>query len=110
MKLPNPQHAVVPIEKLRDYCLNPFHPRGRHKARVFARALGLRAEHAELLRDALVAAAGDGEAVQGEVDEYGVRLALDFELEGPGGRAWIRSCWIVRVGEDTCRFLTCWVL
>jgi hypothetical protein len=33
MKLPNPKRAVVDIAKLRDYILNPEHPRGRHKAR-----------------------------------------------------------------------------
>ncbi len=44
MKLPNSDRAVVDIAKLRDYCLNPAHPRGRHKARVFAAALGLTAE------------------------------------------------------------------
>lgn len=41
VKIPNAARAIVDIEKLRDYCLNPEHPRGRHKARVFARRLGL---------------------------------------------------------------------
>ena len=50
MKLPNCQRAVVDIEKLRDYCLSTEHPRGRHKARVFATTLGLTADNAELLR------------------------------------------------------------
>ncbi|WP_200235400.1 DUF6883 domain-containing protein [Thiohalocapsa halophila] len=43
MKLPNANQAVVDLEKLRGYCLNPAHPRGRHKARVFAAALGITA-------------------------------------------------------------------
>jgi hypothetical protein len=42
MKLPNATHAVVDVAKLRDYCLNPGHARGRHKARVFASVLGIR--------------------------------------------------------------------
>ena len=41
MRLPNPSRAFVDASKLRDYCLNAQHPRGRHKARVFASALGL---------------------------------------------------------------------
>jgi hypothetical protein len=45
-KLPNPDDAVVDIRKLRDYCLNPAHPRGRNKARVFASVLGLTASDA----------------------------------------------------------------
>ena len=34
MNLPKPELAVVEIAKLRDYCLNPDHLRGRHKARA----------------------------------------------------------------------------
>lgn len=41
MRLPNPERAVVEIAKLTDYCLNPMHEDGKHKARVFAAALGL---------------------------------------------------------------------
>jgi hypothetical protein len=41
MKLPGGIAAIVEISKLRDYCLDPHHPRGRYKARVFLSALGL---------------------------------------------------------------------
>jgi len=40
MKLPNPERAIVDLKKLRDYCLSSEHPRGRHKARMFAAILG----------------------------------------------------------------------
>jgi hypothetical protein len=53
MKLPNADHAIVEIEKLRDYCLSTPHPRGRHKARVFLTALGISASDAEELRSAI---------------------------------------------------------
>lgn len=49
MKLPVGQGAVVGPEKLVDYCLNPEHPRGKHKARVIATALGFTAENADEL-------------------------------------------------------------
>lgn len=39
MKLPNAENAVVSIEKLRDYSLNPNHPEGKHKARAFLEKL-----------------------------------------------------------------------
>jgi hypothetical protein len=39
--LPNAASAIFDIRKLEDYCLDPSHPRGRHKARVFRDALGL---------------------------------------------------------------------
>jgi len=41
MKLPNGERAFVDMAKLRDYSLDPAHKEGRHKARVFAAALGL---------------------------------------------------------------------
>jgi hypothetical protein len=37
MKLPNADRAIVDIVKLRNYCLNPQHPSGRHKAPRFPR-------------------------------------------------------------------------
>jgi hypothetical protein len=39
MMLPDGANAIVEISKLRDYRLDPHHPRGRHKARVFLSAL-----------------------------------------------------------------------
>jgi filamentous hemagglutinin len=38
--LKNAHRAVVGARKIVDYALNPNHPVGRHKARVFAAALG----------------------------------------------------------------------
>jgi hypothetical protein len=80
MKLPNPEDAVVDIRKLRDYCLSPRHPRGRHKARAFASALGLTVDDAEELRTALLSAAVSEEAAPADSDEYGERYMLDFEI------------------------------
>ncbi|MFB3922594.1 MAG: DUF6883 domain-containing protein [Terriglobia bacterium] len=110
MKLPNGENAVVDIAKLRDYCLNEQHPRGRHKARVFATTLGLTAVDAGLLREALLRAAVAGDAVAGERDDYGQRYVLDFELTGPRGRAIVRSSWIILRGEDFPRMTSCYVL
>jgi hypothetical protein len=47
MKLPYAESAIVDVRKLRDYCLSAAHPRGKHKARVFASALGLTAEDSD---------------------------------------------------------------
>ncbi|MBW4564553.1 MAG: hypothetical protein KME32_26170 [Mojavia pulchra JT2-VF2] len=38
MKLLNPERAIVETEKIAGYCLNPEHPQGKHKARVFQSA------------------------------------------------------------------------
>ncbi len=109
-KLPNSENAIVEVRKLRDYCLSPEHPRGRHKARVFAFALGLTVEDSEELRRALLSAAVLGEAVPAEEDEYGQRYMLDFQMSTEIGSATVRSGWIVRSGEDLPRFTSCWVL
>jgi hypothetical protein len=50
MPIPHAERAVVDIRKLRDYCMNPMHDEGQHKARLFATALGMTAEDAEDLR------------------------------------------------------------
>ena len=90
-RLPNPEDAVVELRKIRDYCLSVDHPRGRHKARVFAAVLGLTAEDAGKLREALLSAAISGEATPVEEDEYGRRCMLDFFMKAKGGSATIRS-------------------
>lgn len=110
MKLPNSGRAVVEIEKLRDYCLSMSHPRGRHKAKVFESVLGITADDAEELRQALLSAARLLDAIPTERDEYGQRFVLDFPLEWHGRRAIIRSSWIVRSGEESVRLTSCYVL
>jgi len=54
MLIPNPQNAVVDIRKLRDYCLNPEHDDGKHKARLFSSILGMTPDNAEELRQILL--------------------------------------------------------
>jgi hypothetical protein len=110
VKLPNAERASVDVAKLRDYCLNPNHPRGRYKARVFLAALGLTAAHADELRAALLAAARTEDATRGDRDEYGERYVLDFSMAGSAGQAQVRSAWIIRIGEDFPRLSSCYVL
>ena len=110
MRLPNANRAVVDIAKVRDYCLSATHPLGKHKARVFAAVLGLTADDAEELREALLQAAQMLDAVPGEGDEYGQRYTIDFIMVGPAGQATVRSGWIVRTGEDFARLTTSYVL
>jgi hypothetical protein len=100
MKLPNGSQAIVEPAKLRDYCLNPAHARGRHKARVFASRLDIRLENMERLMEALKAAAAELDAEPGEDDEYGNRFVIDFWMEGPRGSAQVRSGWINKTDED----------
>jgi len=110
MKLPNAEASIVEIEKLRDYCLSPQHPRGRHKARVFLSLLGLAVADAMELRAALLHAALTENAVPGASDRFGTRYILDFELRRGGRSAQIRSCWIVLDSEIAPRFVTRYIL
>lgn len=98
------------VRKLRDYCLSPRHPRGRHKARVFVSALGLAADDAEELHAALLSAALSEEAVPCRERRYGERYMLDFEMETEAGTATVRSGWIVRREEEFPRLTSCWVI
>ena len=109
MKLPKGGHAIVDIRKLRAYGLNSQHPRGRNKARVFA-SVGIREADADELKEALLAAASNGEAVGGAASPYGRRYVVDFELVREGRTMRIRSSWILRTGENLPRLTTCYVL
>ena len=95
MRLPNADRAFVDLQKLREYCLNAGHPRGQHKARVFASALGITAREAAWLRTAFLRAACMHDATAGEADAYGRRYHLDISIDGPKGAAAVRTTWIV---------------
>jgi hypothetical protein len=109
MLLPKGERAIVDIRKLRDYCLNPDNPRGKGKARVFASALGLMATDAPQLREKLLEVARTKEAQSGELDMYGQRYTLDFEMETDVGKAIVRSGWIILHDEIVPRLTTCYV-
>lgn len=110
MKLPNAENAYVDLAKLHDYCLNQEHPRGQHKARVFAQALGLTAVHAEELRQNLLDAVRSSDATFLERDDYGDRYRVDFLVDRAGQEVTVRSLWIVKRGDDIPRFVSCYVL
>ena len=92
------------------YCLDPHHPRGKHKARVFFSALGLTSADAELLRDQLATAAHAGFSVPGSFDEFGTRYTIDFRMTCGSRQATVRSAWIILRGENNPRLTSCYVL
>lgn len=108
-RLPNGAWAVIDEAKLTGYCLNPDHERGGDKARVFASALGITTENAEVLHLALREAARTGDVRPTRQTEYGQLYALDFEMTTVVGRAIVRSRWIVRHNEDFPRLTSCFV-
>src|SRR3954470_7738693 len=109
-RLPKSELAVLDIRKLADYCLNPVHPRGRHKARVFREALNVERVDSVWLRDALLAAARSSEASLIGVNTWGEHWRLDATIGRHNKSAMVRSIWIVRAGDSRPMFVTCWVL
>ena len=108
--MPHANRAVVDIRKLRDYCLNPLHDEGQHKARLFAAALGMTAADAEDLRTLLLQAVQTVDAHVGRRDAYGQRYTGDVLLEWRDQQAMVRSGWIIEHGADTPRLTTCYPL
>ena len=94
MKMPDGDAAIVDPQKLTGYCLNPEHPRGKHKARVFA-TLGFTGENADELRAAmLIAGAVSGDAQRAASDQFTRRLE---------GRESVRMSQVFRPAFETSR-------
>ena len=109
-RLPNADLAVFDIRKIADYCLNPSHPRGRHKARVFREALNLDRGDADWLKNGLLEAARSTEASLIGEDAWGAHWRLDATIGRHEKSVVVRSIWIVRTGQSRPTFVTCWVL
>jgi hypothetical protein len=109
VKLPNADLAIINTAKLRDYSLNPSHPEGKHKARVFAALLGFTSADAERLREFILAAILTNEAAQGATDEHGTRYRVDCETQGLRGLVTIRTAWHIDAGGTIPRLVSCYV-
>lgn len=109
MRLPGGGDAVIDARKISDYILNPFHPRGRHKARVFLSALGLGPSGSRILLTALKSAAANHDAILSSLDVHGQRYVIDFPLTHEGRSVVVRSHWIVDASNGPPRFVTAYV-
>ncbi|MDX2242872.1 MAG: hypothetical protein NW224_19510 [Leptolyngbyaceae cyanobacterium bins.302] len=110
MLIPNSENAIVDIRKLRDYCLNPEHDDGKHKARLFSSVLGITTANAEELRQILLEVIRIQEAQLGRRDEFGQRYILDFTIEWQNRSATLRSGWMIEHGSEIPRLTTCYPL
>ena len=109
-RLPNAEAAIVDLRKLTGYVLDHTHPRGRHKARVFAAALGLRSSDAAWLRDAILAGVTGTDAWKEAIDLYGARWRVDLTLTHGGRVARVRTHWLLSPDGSPPRLVTCYVL
>lgn len=78
MKLPNGDKAEISMQKLLGYCLNPNHASGKHKAKVFASALGITADNVEILNELIQKAAIEGQVIQQSTTEFGQQFKVDW--------------------------------
>jgi hypothetical protein len=109
-RLPYADRALADLRKLADYCLDPTHSRGRHKARVFRTTLGIGRDDAPWLQKEILDAPTNLEAIELARDVHGTRWRVDIPLARQASHAVIRTVWILKTGEDTPRLVTCWVL
>ncbi|MHB8249046.1 MAG: DUF6883 domain-containing protein [Acidithiobacillus sp.] len=109
MNLPGWERAFIDDQKLIGYCLNPEHPEGRHKARVFLSALGIGQDDWQTLRDALLVAVECEQAEAAGATGYGALYVLDFIMGNEGKSAVVRSVWMVRSIEDFPRLVSCYI-
>ncbi|MFQ5640917.1 MAG: DUF6883 domain-containing protein [bacterium] len=61
----------MPEGKLEDYCLNPFHPDGKNKAKVFGKALGITQENSVKLKKLVLQSAESGEVTKEQENNFG---------------------------------------
>ncbi len=108
MKLPNSDQADVSLQKLIGYCLNPEHPSGKHKARVFASALGITAENADDLRELIQSAAINGEVVQQNTTEFGQVLKVDWVIP-ENDELVLRTLWEITTENPNPRLISAFI-
>lgn len=104
------RNVTIDIRKLRDYCLNPYHPVGKHKARVFSAQLGLERRDAGILKEEIIRNIKHAEIHKEFEDEYGIRYSANIELNMNNRVALVKTLWIIRTDDNTPSFVTCYVI
>jgi hypothetical protein len=98
--------AIIPSDKLRDYLLSDAHPEGRSKAEYLGRLGYTQKAFRQLdadLREQILSL----DVEPGRRSSYGRKYEILGLLTGPNGStAWVRTIWIVRVGETAPRLVT----
>lgn len=105
--LPNADQAWIPPGKLRDYALDPDHPRGGPKARLFTALLAIRQRDWLYLRDQILAGVKKVEARPHAQNEYGALYEVIIPVRGLNGHVHpVRTGWIVLHEGDGIPLLT----
>lgn len=97
--------------KLEGYVLNPEHPTGKHKAKVFKSALGFTQEDAAELAEQIRDKVQNCEAIRGKLTKYGQHWTVRIPIEGKNGRtALVETGWLVDNQDFALRLLTAYVV
>ena len=78
--IPNIERAIINPRKLYEYALNPNHPIGRNKAKVFENALGYNQSNTDDLIRQIYEKLPNSKVLLGKVDEYGQRYTIDINI------------------------------
>lgn len=96
--LPDATNAVLPVEKLTKYALDPDNKHGgADKAKVFASALGYNKDNYKDLMDQVLEMLPNARAIEKKKDQYGQRYQVDLPITGPNGQthnvvtAWLQD-------------------
>jgi hypothetical protein len=109
LRLPNPNEAIIPAEKLKGYALNPDHGLGKEKAHVFKSALGIGQEDWEYLRDQILSRVADGEVHRVEPKGSGFQYEIIIWIDGLNGATQpVATRWIVQPDQPP-RLSSTWV-
>jgi len=106
--LPNGERARIPLEKLTDYCLNPEHPRGKDKARVFAAVLGITSDRAHELAALVRQAALEGDITQEAETDFGRYYRVDWAIPTQG-HVVLRTIWEMAPGDEIPRLISAFI-
>jgi Domain of unknown function (DUF6883) len=107
-KWPNGERALIPMEKLTDYCLNPDHARGKDKARVFASVLGITRDRAHELADLVRHAARDGDITKEASTVWGQYYRVDWAMPARMDMV-LRTIWEIAPGEEIPRLVSVFI-
>lgn len=108
MRLPNGKFAIIPMEKLTGYCLNPNHLSGKHKARVFASALGITSENADDLRELIAQSAINGEVIQQNSTAFGHLYKVDWAISNQESII-LRTLWEISRDQPNPRLISAFI-
>jgi hypothetical protein len=109
-RLPNYADAEIEPAKLRDYCLNPEHEEGRHKARVFASALAIGRDDWRYLADRIHASLGDAPVSRIEPTAWGLRYEVVMMIDGLNGATMpVKTGWFIEAGGGAPRLTSAYV-